>query len=244
MFTSLHTVTGSSARYCTIQDRGDVWPSAAATDHILPDFGGLAEGLLAGRLVATDSGWRKVETLAPGDMVLTFDHGMRRLESIDATAVTPDPRQSSVAQALHVPKGAIGNRRAITLLPSQLVLLDCDFAQARYGDPFLLVQAGLLDGYNEIVRAPLPAQATSYMLTFAQEEIIHTDGSALMSCYGRRTTSRLARPGRYPRMTRAQALEFRRWVNLQARGQDPSLAAKIGRIPARASDMVPMARLH
>lgn len=209
MLTSIHSVPGSRARFCTIHDRGNVWPDAMTSDHILPAFGPLSEGLLAGRLVATDTGWRAVETLAPGDMVLTFDHGMRKLVANTLATVSADPRYGTPWGML-VPAGALGNRRAITLLPSQLVLLDCDYAAARFGDPFILAPAGLLEGYKGITRTDLASGHSSHMLAFEDEEIVHADGSALLLCYAHRRQNRHMHPQTHPRITSAEAEAFRR----------------------------------
>lgn len=214
MLHSLQPVHGFSARYCTIQDRGDVWPTAAMTDALLPDFGGLDEGLLPGRQIATDQGWRPVETLAAGDLVLTFEHGLRRLEHVGTAHVGTASQQGRVS-ALHVPAGAIGNRRGITLLPAQLVLLDCDFAEARFGDPFILVPAAYLEGYKGITATKLTPGLTSYMLGFANREIIHADGSALLSCYAVERSAQPAQPSLFPRLSQAQVSEFRQWVQNQ-----------------------------
>lgn len=246
MLPSLLTVTSSCARYRTMQDRGDVWPSVTTPTSLLPDFGSLAEGLLSGRLIATDFGWRPVETLAPGDMVLTFDHGMRRLESVRAAPVGPDPRTGSMARALHVPKDAIGNRRAITLLPSQLVLLDCPYAEAHFGDPFMLVPAAYLEGYKGIKRSRLAPGVKSYMLAFACEEIIHADGSALLSCHATERSAQLAQPIAYPRLTSAQAQAFQHWVQAQAVGTGymPRIAPVDGAFRAAGQGQVERTLLH
>ena len=217
MFTSLQSVTSSRAQYCTIHDRGDVWPGATASEHGLHDFGRLAEGLLPGRLIATDSGWRPVETLQAGTMVLTFDHGMRRLERISTTTVGQSPHGAAAQHVIHVPKAAIGNRRDIDLLPDQLVLLDCAFGEARFGDPFILVPAGLLDGYKGIECHRVTPVMSSYMLGFAAEEIVHTDGSALLSCFSVARSAQVSQPCRYPRVTPAQAAHFRNWVRTQSK---------------------------
>ena len=246
MLPSLLTVTSSCARYRTMQDRGEVWPSATTPAALLPDFGSLAEGLLSGRLVATDFGWRPVETLVPGDMVLTFDRGMRRLESVLAAPVGPDPRTGSMARALHVPKDAIGNRHAITLLPSQLVLLDCPYAEANFGDSFMLVAAAYLEGYKGIRRSRLAPGVQSYMLAFAREEIIHADGSALLSCHATTRRTQLTNPIAYPRLTSAQATDFRHWVQTQAVGADqmPRMAQVDGVFRAALQGQVGRNLLH
>lgn len=235
MFTSLDTVPGSRARYCTPQDRGDIWFTTTCSDYALPDFGGLAEGLLEGRQVATDTGWRGVETLKPGDMVLTFDNGMQKLVDCVATPVSADPRFAGASWCVSVPKGAIGNRRDITLLPSQLVLLECDYAATRFGDPFILVQAASLEGYRGISRDLLPVMAQSHMLSFRTEQIIHTDGSALLWCHGTRNATRTQNPLPYRRLTKTQAEAFIWWIrSMQAeRTPRPGYATPVHAMPMR-----------
>lgn len=212
MFTSLNPVHGSRARFCTPHDRGDIWLATACSDYALPDFGSLAEGLLDGRQVATDTGWRGVETLKPGDMVLTFDNGMQKLVDCVAQPVSADPRLGGAAWCVSVPRGAIGNRRDITLLPSQLVLLECDYAAARFGDPFILVQAASLEGYRGITRDLLPVMVQSHMLSFSSEQIIHTDGSALLWCHGARNALHTTAPLPYRRLTKTQVDAFLMWI--------------------------------
>lgn len=209
MYISPSSVNGSRANVCTFFDRGDVWPSAATSSHRLPDFSTLSEGLLGDRLVATDSGWRRVDTLQSGDRVLTFDNGMRRLESCLESLVQHDPRTGQAAWGLSIPKGALGNRREITLLPDQRVLFDCDYGQRHYGDSFILVPASLLEGYKGIKRTALPEGLRSYMLGFATEEIVHSDGSALLACYATRKPKNTASAAHYPCVTWAEGAAFR-----------------------------------
>jgi hypothetical protein len=213
MFTSLNPVSCARARFCTPHDRGDIWFTITSSEHALPEYGSLAEGLLDGRQVATDSGWRAVETLKPGDMVLTFDNGMQKLVDRISAPVAPDPRTSSLSmRCVSVPRGAIGNRRDITLLPSQLVLLECDYAAARFGDPFILVQAGALVGYRGITRGLLPTKMKSHMLAFKEEQIIHTDGSALLWCHATQHPTRTGARLPYRRLTNIQVDAFLSWI--------------------------------
>lgn len=205
MFHSLSTVYRSSARFCTVHDRGDVWQTAVSSDHPLPDFGTLSEGLLAGSLVATETGWRTVETLAPGDGVLTFDNGIRKLVDCVVAPVDHSGQCSGAAWGLTVPKDTLGNRAAMTLLPSQLVLMDCDYATRHYGDPFILVPAGLLEGYRGIERTCLAQGLQTHMLAFDDAEIVHANGSALLACHA--TRKGLTR--NYPCVTWPEAEAFR-----------------------------------
>ena len=81
-------------------------------------------GLMAGTHVASNLGWRPVEALAAGDKVLTFDNGMQMVMEVRRTTLFADA--ASVPEHLRpitVPAGALGNRKAVHLLPEQGVLV-------------------------------------------------------------------------------------------------------------------------
>ncbi len=200
MFPSLSTVTSSRARYCTIQDRGDVWPAPLASPRYMPDFGTLAEGLLPGHKVATDTGWRPVEQVCPGDMVLTFEHGMQPVVDVVIIPVAPVSRAAQAVRLVDLPAGAVGNRAPMQMLPGHEVLLDSPLAEARFGTPFVLVPAGCLAGQGGVTRTELRATVDARMLVFDNEELAHVNGAALLLCRGR------CRPGSVPRRVRYQRL--------------------------------------
>ena len=83
--------------------------------------------------------------------------------------VRPGPETGSMAAASRAQGSSSAKSRAITLLPSQLVLLDCPYAEAHFGDPFMLVAAAHLEGYKGIRRSLLAPGVQSYMLAFARE---------------------------------------------------------------------------
>lgn len=139
------------------------------------------DGLLPGTLVATGSGWRKIEAIQPGEMVLTFDNGMQPLTHVHDLTIPHSALPPHKAFIMIVPKGILGNRRQIEMLPLQEIIIESDFAADRYGDPFVLIQALKLDGFNGIHRAPLKGDLRVFMPTFPQEQLIHTCGMALMT---------------------------------------------------------------
>lgn len=139
------------------------------------------DGLLPGTLVATGSGWRKIEAIQPGEMVLTFDNGMQPLTHIHDLTIPNAALPPHKAFIMVVPKGVLGNRRQIEMLPLQEIIIESDFAEERHGDPFVLIQALKLDGFNGIHRAPIKGDLRVFMPTFAQEQLIHTCGMALMT---------------------------------------------------------------
>lgn len=143
----------------------------------------MADGILSGTPVATPSGWRAVETLTPGDAVLTFEGGAQVLAQVDIHAfdteigLSPHPYWP-----LHVPLWALDNRCDIMVLPEQAVLIESDVADDLYGDPFALIPATALLGYRGIeVCRPVDA-AQVVRLGFASDQIIYAARGLLLSC--------------------------------------------------------------
>ena len=102
---------------------------------------GTAMGLAFGSTVLTAQGERAVETLAPGDRIITRD-GIRRL-----TAAITDELTGTVVR---VSASALGHDRPdadVMLAPGQLLLLRDWRAQALYGTSTALVPVSrLVDG--------------------------------------------------------------------------------------------------
>jgi hypothetical protein len=143
----------------------------------------LTEGILGGTPIATAQGWRLVETLLPGERVLTFEAGMQPLASarracVSAADVPP------VFWPLRVPPGALDNRGELLLLPEQKILIESDAAEALLGDPFAMIPAAALEGWRGIARTR-PADASLVMsLGFAEDQIIYASRAALLACPG------------------------------------------------------------
>ncbi len=176
----------------SFSERSDLWPSHSnkkMTNLSHSDFGSIAEGLIAGTLVATEMGWQPVEDLATGDRIVTFDNGMRPLKSVSIstlwTAETSAPRN---VWPLEVPQRALGNRQTIRLLPDQSVLIESDEAEALYGDPFLMISAGVLEGYKGITRVPPAREMVIVTLEFDRDEVVYANGTTLVHCPNDRAT--------------------------------------------------------
>ncbi len=143
----------------------------------------VTEGLLAGTALATPDGWRRVEDIGPGDMLLTFDGGPRRVQAVQSALVEAGrARWPSAHWPLTVPPGVLGNRDRFRLLPDQAVLLDCDLAEDMFGDPFVLIPAAALHGWRGI--APEPPEPRELVMTpvMAEDEVIYAAGGALVWC--------------------------------------------------------------
>lgn len=100
-----------------------------------------AMGLAFGSTVLTAQGERAVETLAPGDRIITRD-GIRRLSAAITDELT--------GTVIRVAASALGHDRPdadVRLAPGQLLLLRDWRAQALYGTPTALVPVSrLVDG--------------------------------------------------------------------------------------------------
>lgn len=144
---------------------------------------GVSSGMVAGTRVATSMGWRPVEAIAEGDLVLTFDAGLQAV-----TKVARAPIWSGEASCpkrhwpLLVPAGALGNMGEIQLLPNQYVMVESDAGEDLYGDPFSLIHSSVLDGVNGIEPAPLDCRAESIVLHFNDDQVVFAESGVLFYC--------------------------------------------------------------
>lgn len=187
-------------------------PDVALAMHKAPTLYAQAlreDGLLPGSLLATQTGWKAVETIQPGDMVLTFDNGAQPVSRVHQITVPRASIPAHKAFSMVVPMGALGNRRELRLLPSQEVLIESDMAEEEFGDPFVMIQALMLEGFFGIHRAPIEDDLQIYMVTFASEQVIHIAGAALVmarpeSDFSPLSVVSLSETKTYPRLTLAQ----------------------------------------
>ncbi|PVH29059.1 Hint domain-containing protein [Pararhodobacter oceanensis] len=162
----------------SVQTVGDSGPMAAGRE-----IASIASGLIAGTMVATELGWQRVEDLRSGDRVVTFDNGMRPLKTVQiSTLWTAESAAPRGLWPLEVPAKALGNREAIRLLPDQAVLIESDEAEALYGDPFMMVKANVLEGYNAITRVPPMREMKIVTLVFEGDEVVYASGTTLVHC--------------------------------------------------------------
>lgn len=171
----------------SFSERSDLWPGSVSDANAATmsrnDFGSIAEGLIAGTLVATELGWQPVEDLCTGDRVVTFDNGMRPLKGVRiSTLWTAQKSAPRAVWPIEVPKKALGNREVMHLLPDQSVLIESDEAEALYGDPFLMVSAGVLEGFKGITRVPPARELTIVTLEFERDEVLYANGTMLVHC--------------------------------------------------------------
>lgn len=144
---------------------------------------GAASGILRGARVATALGWRAVDAMAPGDLVLTFDGGLQPVTKITRTPVwSGEAAMPKALWPLHVPAGALGNSADLNLLPRQYVMIESDAGEDIFGDPFSLIQASVLKDVAgvEPVLPDLAQEAVT--LHFESDQVIFDQSGVLYHC--------------------------------------------------------------
>ena len=202
----------------------------ASTTRRTPAMTGLSDiagGLVAGTRVATQIGWRGVEAVATGDLVLTFDGGLQVVTGVTRQIVwTMGNRADYATWPLTVPAGALGNRDAMTLIPGQSVMVESDTAEAVFGDPFAMIPAAALDGFRGIHRSIPATQVEVITLHFAQDEVVFANIGALFFCPAQTDLLSEPVPQTYHTLTMAEADLLIRYLALEDRGQDATQSAR------------------
>ncbi|SNS45529.1 Hint domain-containing protein [Tropicimonas sediminicola] len=136
--------------------------------------------MLAGTLVETPMGWRPVEELRAGDLVQTFDGGLRRLASVARAPVTSERPLGLI----HVPGGTLNTCLGLAVLPGTRLLLDLPelaLPDQAAGGP-VLVPAGALVGWRGVTMRRARAGALAVALRFDEEEVVFANTGALVHC--------------------------------------------------------------
>ena len=119
--------------------------------------------------------------LLVGDPVLTFEGGempvARVFRSAQAARV-PQP-----FWPIWLPVGAMENDEPAELLPAQMVMLESDLAEELYGEPFVLIPASALVGWNGIERRA-PEAVEIVHVQFETPQLVFAGRSLLLSCGG------------------------------------------------------------
>jgi hypothetical protein len=131
---------------------------------------------VAGTLIRTPAGERPVETLAPGDLVATLDHGDRPLRWVGVRRVPGDGDHAPVA----IRAGTFGAHRRLLVSPQHRILVRDPLAELLFGETDVLVAArDLVDG-RAVRRAPV-AEVTYVHLLFDRHEVVFSEGLATES---------------------------------------------------------------
>nr|WP_232843774.1 Hint domain-containing protein [Rhodobacter amnigenus] len=141
----------------------------------------LVDGLPASLRLATQDGWVEAGDLEAGDPVLTFEQGERVVRQVFRSAQAP--RLPQTFWPVCLPEGAFDNDHPVELLPAQMVMLESDLAEDVFGEPFVMVPAVALCGWNGIVRSA-PREVEIVHLQFDRPQVVFAGRSLLLGCGG------------------------------------------------------------
>ncbi|MEO5619862.1 MAG: Hint domain-containing protein [Cypionkella sp.] len=122
-------------------------------------------GLAEGTLLLTQNGAQAVETLKPGDKVITRDHGLQPLRWLGSSEVAQE-------QPVHFEAGALGAHESITLSAQSRVLIRHRLAKALFDEAEVFAFAADLVNGSTIRRLPDAAGLRMYHLLFDHHEIL------------------------------------------------------------------------
>lgn len=128
---------------------------------------------VAGTLIETAEGPRKVETLQPGDQVLTHDHGMQPLRWLGQRRV----QAKGDFAPIYIAPGTFGEHGAVAVSPLHRILLRDSLAELLFGESEVLVAAK--DLVNDATVRPVEGGCVDYVhLLFDDHQVVFTEGLA------------------------------------------------------------------
>lgn len=128
--------------------------------------------LAAGTRVAVPGGERPVESLRPGDEVLTLDNGPLPLRWTGRRTV----RGEGALAPVRICAGVLGNRRELIVSPQHRMLISGWQSELGFGEPEVLVAAKHLTHWAGVERISVPEVDYVHLL-FDDHQIILADGA-------------------------------------------------------------------
>jgi hypothetical protein len=133
-----------------------------------------ANGILVGGAIATEFGWRPIEAVCCGDMVLTFDNGFRPIVGVrrvclwNGRDVCPDALVPMVIEA-----NVLDNTRDVRVLPEQGIMVESDAAEDYRGDPVAVLMPRSMQAYGFADRVTPNGPIEVIALEFEETEVIY-----------------------------------------------------------------------
>ncbi|MEX0304153.1 MAG: Hint domain-containing protein [Leisingera sp.] len=173
---------------------GSLTGTATLLDGSIVSFSGIENIICftAGTRIATTAGLRAIETLRPGDLVVTRDNGLQPVRWISQSTV---PAKGSLAP-VRIPAGLFGAERDLLVSPQHRMLYTGASAALLSGDSEVLVSAlHLVNGTS--IRQQSGGMATYVHVLFDRHEIIYAEGAPSESFHpGAQAVSALDAPVR------------------------------------------------
>lgn len=143
--------------------------SAFVTINQVPCF-------VAGTMIETPEGEVAVESLLPGDLVLTKDHGAQPVRWVGSRRVAA----TGALAPIRIAEGAFGAHRALMLSPQHRVLVRDALAELLFGDTEVLVAAK--DLVNDGTVRQIEGGEVEYVhILFDQHQVVYSEGLATES---------------------------------------------------------------
>ncbi|MCV6595109.1 MAG: Hint domain-containing protein [Silicimonas sp.] len=145
-----------------------------------------------GTLIRTPAGERRIESLRPGDEVITRDNGPQKIRWIGNRQV----RASGALAPVRVLRGVFGNHRDLWVSPQHRMLVTGAEARSLFGQDEVLVPAkSLVNDFT--ITTEFGGMVTYLHMLFDRHEVVIANGAPSESFYpGDAALSALAAPAR------------------------------------------------
>ena len=136
-----------------------------------------------GAQILTEAGYRPIETLYIGDLVLTEDNGFQPIRWIGQRTV---PGRGNLAPVFFETGVLNGAKRPLLVSPQHRVLISGYQAELFFGEAAVLIPAKFLINGTTVREQPC-AEVTYFHLMFDHHEVIYSDGQASESFHANDT---------------------------------------------------------
>ena len=134
---------------------------------------------VTGTRIAVPGGWTRVEDLAPGDLVLTADHGAQPLQWVGSGAVAADADQAPI----RIATGVLGNIAELAVSPRHLVLLEGPLCEVLFGEAEVLAAARDLLSLPGVTQDPVGGRVGYHHLLLDRHHILSAEGAGAESLH-------------------------------------------------------------
>ncbi len=142
----------------------------------------IGAGLVNGTKVETETGWRRVERLVPGERIHTLDSGLCVLRGVVRASYGADLPMVYPEGLTLIPGGALGNCEGFYVLPDQCLMFAGSAVRSMTGRDRTLIAGRDLAGHGHVSLAMPVDGIEVYRLMFDNEEIVFANTGVLMHC--------------------------------------------------------------
>ncbi|MEM1237204.1 MAG: Hint domain-containing protein [Pseudomonadota bacterium] len=131
---------------------------------------------VAGTMILTPDGERRIEDLVPGDLVVTHDNGAQPIRWAGQRTMSASGKMAPI----RIREGALGDHRQLLVSPQHRILVRDTLSELLFGEPEVLVSAKhLVDDHS--IRVEEGGFVTYVHLLFDRHEVVFSEGLATES---------------------------------------------------------------